>query len=179
MNEAFEKLCKAVPPPSAPVDSGAMEDFAALEASMNINLPDDYKRLVCNYGSGSWKEFLWVLNPFASNRNLNLGEQAQRQLDAERTIKKSSPRDMPFALHPEPGGLFPWGLTDNGDRLFWLTEGNPNSWPTIVYESRGPEFDRHEINCCTFLRTWISGELQVKVFPDDFEYGFDGAFTPA
>lgn len=85
---------------------------------------------------------------------------------------------MPFALYPEPGGLFPWGLTDNGDRLYWLTEGEPNSWVSIIYESRGPRYDRHAIGCCEFLRRWVAGDLPVAVFPDDFDYGLADAFKP-
>jgi hypothetical protein len=76
---------------------------------------------------------LWILNPFAANRYLNLVQQARRQLEAERMIRAERPSDMPFSLHPERGGLFPWAMTDNGDRLYWLTEGDPNHWPTVIY----------------------------------------------
>src|SRR5262249_3790387 len=156
----------------------AMEAFAAVESRLGLPLPADYKQLICAYGTGSWKDFLCVLTPFSSNSNLNLLEQAKDQLDAERVIRANHPADMPFKLHPEKGGLFPWGMTDNGDRLYWLTEGEPDSWPTIVYESRGPEYDRHGMSCCEFLRQWVAGELRVSVFPDDFDYGFAGAFRP-
>ncbi|WP_161602071.1 SMI1/KNR4 family protein [Tautonia marina] len=155
-----------------------MEGFAAVETRLALELPNDYKRLVCAYGSGSWKGFLWVLNPFSPNPYLNLLEQAQRHLDAERVIRAGWPADAPFALYPERGGLFPWGMTDNGDRLYWLTEGDPGYWPTVVYESRGPRYDFHRLGCCEFLLRWVAGELRVSVFPDDFEYGFAGAFAP-
>jgi hypothetical protein len=141
-------------------------------------LPRDYKALVCAYGTGSWKGFLWVLNPFASNVYLNLFEQAKLQLDAERLLRAKWPEQIPFALYPEPGGLFPWAMTDNGDRLYWLTKGEPDCWPTVVYESRGPGYDYHELCCCAFLRQWVAGELLVAVFPTDFEYGFVDAFEP-
>jgi hypothetical protein len=175
---AFGDLCKAVPPPDNPFEAGRPEGFTAVEGRLGLALPTDYKSLIGAYGAGSWKGFLWVLNPFASNRYLNLFEQTQRQLDAERTIRADWPKDVPFALYPEPGGLLPWAMTDNGDRLYWVTEGRPDTWDTVVYESRGPEYDRHRMSCCEFLRRWVAGELRVSVFPDDFEYGFVGAFEP-
>ncbi len=155
-----------------------MEAFAAVEARLALALSDDYKRLICAYGTGSWMDFLWVLTPFASNPHLNLSEQAGRQIDAERAIRAGWPADVPFALYPEPGELFPWGLTDNGDRLYWLTAGDPGGWPTVVYESRGPRYDRHQLGCCEFLRRWAAGELRVAAFPDDFAYGSAPAFRP-
>jgi hypothetical protein len=155
-----------------------MEAFTAVESRISLLLPDDYKRLVCAFGTGSWKSFLWVLNPFSSNRFLNLLEKEQHQLDAERTIRAQWPKNVPFALYPEPGGLFPWALTDNGDRLYWLTKGNPDEWTTVIFESRGPEYDCHELSCCDLLRRWVGGELEISVFPDDIDYGFAGAFEP-
>jgi hypothetical protein len=178
MRIGFSQLRDAVPPPSRPVEVGSMELFATVEARLGLALPDDYKHLVCAYGTGSWKGFLWVLNPFSSNRYLNLFEQAKCQLEAERAIRTDWPRDVPFALYPEPGGLLPWAMTDNGDRLYWLTAADPVHWPTVVYESRGPEHELHRLGCCEFLLQWTAGRLPVAVFPDDFEYGFTGAFEP-
>ena len=176
MTTAFADLCEAVSPPANPVEPGSPGAFTAVEARLDLALPADYKSLICAYGTGSWKGFLWVLNPFAQNRFHNLFEQTQRQLDAERTIRADWPGQVPFPIYPEPGGLLPWAMTDNGDRLYWLTEGKADTWATIVYESRGPQYDSHRMSCCEFLRRWVAGQLEVSVFPDDFEYGFVGAF---
>jgi hypothetical protein len=175
---AFAKLCEAVQPPANPVEAGSPEAFAAVEARLGIALPDDYENLIGAYGTGCWKGFLWVLNPFASNRYLNLLEQTQRQLDAERAIRADRPSQVPFAIHPEVGGLLPWAMTDNGDRLYWVTQGHADEWAMVVYESRGPQYDCHRVTCCDFLRRWVAGQLRVSVFPDDFQYGFVGAFEP-
>lgn len=159
------------------MESGSIEAFAPVEAQLSLLLPMDYKQLICGYGSGSWQEFLWVLNPFSRNKYLNLVEQSRRLLEAERIIRGDWPDLVPFALYPEEGGLFPWGITDNGDRLFWRTEGEPGSWPIIVFESRGPEYECHQLSCCDFLREWLRGELIVSVFPDDTDAGRYQAFT--
>jgi hypothetical protein len=174
---AFEQLCASVPPPAKPIEPGSFESFRVLEAQLNLVLPWDYKQLICAYGTGSWKCFLWVLSPFSANRHLNLLEQMKRQLDAERTIRAKWPEDVPFTLYPEPGG-FPWAMTDNGDRLYWLTEGTSDEWPTVVFESRGPQYERHSTSCCEFLLQWMTGRLRVSVFPDDFDDGLVDAFRP-
>ncbi|GAB2836779.1 hypothetical protein GCM10027176_46430 [Actinoallomurus bryophytorum] len=38
----------------------------------------------------------------------------------------------PYPYHPEPGGLYPWGATQNGDTLFWLTAADPDRWTIVV-----------------------------------------------
>ena len=178
MPTPFADLCEVVPPPINAVDAGNPMSFAAVEASLGLILPADYKNLVGAYGTGSWKGFLWVLNPFALNRFLNLLVQTESQLDAERVTRAGCPDQIPFPIHPEPGGLLPWAMTDNGDRLYWLTKGHADHWPTIIYESRGPRYDSFDMSCCEFLRKWVAGHLTVSVFPDDFEYGFANAFEP-
>jgi hypothetical protein len=156
-----------------------LEAFDPIEAVLGLRLPADYKELCCAYGTGAWLRFLHVVNPLAFGAIEDYLAKVTRQLDAERVIRNRWPKQVPFPLYPEPGGLFLGGISDNGDRLYWLTEGEPQDWPIIVYESRGPQFDRFALSCCEFLLNWVTGHLKVRVFPDDFEYGATGAFTPS
>jgi hypothetical protein len=176
MLASLAQLIAIVPPPVEPMEAGSTHAFAGVEDRLALVLPDDYKQIVMAFGTGSWRDFLWVLNPFSANAHLNLLHQAARQLDAERQVKEASPEAVPFPLYPQMGGLFPWGMTDNGNRLYWLTEGAPDSWPTIIYESRGPQFDRHELNCSDLLLSWLSGRIKISVFPDDFDADLSNAF---
>lgn len=174
---SIESLTRVVSPPAQAADAGSAEQWDQCERQLGLTLPSDYRQLVQTYGTGRWMNFLWVLSPFASNTYINLLDQATRQLDAERTIRAQFPDEMPFPLYPEPEGLFPWAATDNGDRLYWHTRGEPDLWPTIVYESRGPEFDRHLLPCTEFLTRWISGKLMVRVFPSSFDFGRPDSFV--
>jgi hypothetical protein len=178
MSASFARLCAAVPPPPEPSEAGNAEGLAQVEARFGIELPEDYKRLITAFGTGCWREFLWVLNPFSANTFLNLFDQTARQLDAEREIRRKWPAEVPFALYPETGGLLPWAMTDNGDRLYWITEREPDSWPTIIFESRGPRFDRHGLTCCDLLLGWVSGRVEISVFPDDFDADLSNPFQP-
>ena len=178
MSDSYLRLSAAVPRPAHPVDAASMDVFRMVEAVMRLRLPIDYKLLICAYGNGSWLNFLWPLNPCSTNENLNLLQCGRRTLEGERTLRSQWPNDVPFALYPEPEGLLPWALTDNGNRLFWQTAGEPTAWPLVVYEPRGPRYASFAMDCCTFLLKWVGGELDVPVFPKDFDYGYTNAFEP-
>ena len=176
MTAEFEKLRAAVAPPPVIFAGGSMDMFVPIETSLNLRLPTDYKELCCSYGVGDWLRFLVHINPLAYATFEEYLSDVTAQLDGERSMRENFPEYMPFALYPEEGGLFFWGITDNGDRLYWLTKGDPDTWPIIVYESRGPRFCRFDLRCCEFLLEWVSGRLRVRVFPDDFDYDAVGAF---
>ena len=88
-------------------------------------------------------------------------------LEADREIRDSFPDDVPEALFPEPGGLHPWAGTDNGDRLYWRTEGNPDSWSVVVWESRGPQYEDYALTMSGFLVAWLQGDVRIPMFPPE------------
>ena len=178
MNKGLQKLSLSFSPPSKPSETGIDSQWSEVEQKLGWILPSDYKALIENYGTGCWLDFLWVLNPFSENVNLNLLDQAEIILEGERLVKSKYPDMIPFVLHPEKGGLFPWAITDNGDRLFWLTDDETGVFQIVVYESRGPEYEVYDLSCSEFLLQWLSGELRVGIFPDEFEYNKKDAFTP-
>jgi hypothetical protein len=135
---SIENLVRIVSPPTTAADHGSAEGWEQCQQQLGLSLPSDYRQLIDTYGTGCWMDFLWVLSPFAKNTNLSLLTQAHLHLDGERTIRALWPEQVPFPLYPEPEGLFPWAITDNGNRLYWQTCGAPEDWPTIIYESRGP-----------------------------------------
>ena len=87
------------------------------------------------------------------------------------------PDEFPFPVFPAAGGLFPWATTDNGDTLYWLTVGDPDTWQVVVWESRGPEHVVYPFGAAEFLQRWLSGTLECSVFPKRHKY-FDPGFTP-
>lgn len=40
--------------------------------NLGMILPLDYKKFINKYGTGSINDFIWILNPFSENENLNL-----------------------------------------------------------------------------------------------------------
>ena len=48
-------------------------------------------------------------------------------LAAYRQTRARFPERLPLPPFPEQGGVLPLGRTDNGDELYWVTQGPPTS----------------------------------------------------
>jgi hypothetical protein len=164
---SIARLHTLAPAPSA----GRIEprQWQAVEDALQLELPDDYKDVVEAYGSGKFANFLTIFTPFTTNGYLNLFGQRDLALDAYRTLRASHPDAAPFPAHPEPGGLLPWGQTDNGDMVYWLTEGPSQSWPVIVIESRHAFTQRYDLSTTEFLARLLEGRLSPEIFPTSSE----------
>jgi hypothetical protein len=160
----INSLLRLVPPPSNPRE--AEGSWERVEEVLGVELPDDYKRLIEAYGTGTFSEFIWVLNPFSSNPNLNLIEQSTRQLGALRELREQFGEWSPFDLHPTPGGLLPVAITDNGDVVHWLTDGKADEWTIVVNEGRSPEYEQFDCGIAGFLERLAAGSLTSEIFPD-------------
>lgn len=155
--------------------SGIMEsDWLPVEAHLGLSLPDDYKTFIDHYGTGAIDSFLYILNPFSSNPRLNLLDEGRIKLDAIRQLRHEV---IPYLIHPDAGGLLPWGVTDNGDVLYWLCAGSPSHWSIVVNESRGPRWREYKLSTTGFLAGLVAREIIVDIFPDDFPSD-PPSFTP-
>ncbi|MBR7827938.1 SMI1/KNR4 family protein [Actinospica sp. MGRD01-02] len=157
---AFDELTRLVPPPAAPVD--ARGDWHSVEAELGLALPADFKQLIEAYGLGQFVDFITPLTPFGS-RDL-LMRSARDILDSEHSFREENPEDSPYAIYPEPGGLLEWAGTDNGDRLCWLTEGEPDQWTTIAWNQRSWSYDVFPVGAVEFLAGWLAGRIETTVF---------------
>ena len=154
-------LIEAVPPPSAPVSTFA-GPWGPIEADLGLTLPADYKDFVRLYGHGHFLGFLGVNVPATANRYVHLTFSALMICNAHRGAD-----GLPYPLWPEPGGLLPFGSTDNGDYLCWLTGGRPEEWSIVVW---GRAFDHFQAFACdmtSFLAGLATGAIQPEDFPDD------------
>src|SRR5262245_40577652 len=139
MEPELEELLRLVGAPVEPVEVGAPDAPAwrAVEYRLGLELPSDFKALIATFGNAQFADFLGVLSPFSSNAHIHLERRANKLLGAAHETRRKNPTAIPYALFPETCGLFPWGVTDNGDALFWLTEGPSSWWHTVVLEARG------------------------------------------
>ena len=134
-------------------------------------LPTDFKTFLADYGTGCIGGFIWIFNP-ASNENLNLGRQIEKQLAALREVNVPG-----LTLFPADTGILPFGITDNGDLLAWRVHGEPNTWHVVVVDSRAPIFQVFEVGFSQFLAGILSRGIICSIFPDDFPPDHP-AFTP-
>jgi hypothetical protein len=166
MASSLRSLMQVAPPPSIPLETGAEDAWPRVEEDLGVPIPPDYREFVHAYGSGCFQRFLWPLNPFSEDENLNLGRQAPMLLWAVQEQKRQAPETVPHPVHPESGGLFPWGRTENGDGLYWLAEGDPARWPVVVAYGAGGALERFDRPTTTFLFQWLSGVIAPRLAPE-------------
>jgi hypothetical protein len=158
----IENLIKAVPPPAEPGDPFT-GPWAPIEAELGIALPQDYKDFVRLYGLGYFMEFLGIDVPRSRNPNTRLEHQVRLVCDVMREVG-----GVTHPLWPEPGGLLPFGGTDNGDTLMWLTRGAPEDWKVAALsEDSFGELEIFDCDLTDFLAGLATGEIQSTVLPDD------------
>jgi len=154
-------LASLVPPPDAPVAGDG--DWLAVEASLGVRIPADFKDLLQRYGLGQFDDIA-LLTPFApADREFaDLVGRAQTLLPTFAQHREEWPDDFPYPLFPEPGGLLEWATTGNGDSLCWTVSGDPDHWPVVVWNIReGAE--RHNCGAVDFLLGYLSGERAVEL----------------
>ncbi|MFD5413022.1 SMI1/KNR4 family protein [Streptomyces nojiriensis] len=155
----YDTLARLVTPPTVPVD--ARGDWTAVENAAGVRLPDDYKRLVGTYGWGEFCDFLYLRTPFGASEHNGIAWQ--------RTYPPGSPdpdrERYPYPLHPAPGGLLIWGTTMDADRLCWLTGGEPEEWPVVVWSSEG-RYETHRTGAAGFIEGWAGGRVHSGLLCD-------------
>lgn len=103
---------------------------------------------------GEFCDLLYLHTPFgASDHN---------GIEWQRTCPPGSPdpdrERYPYPLHPAPGGLLVWGTTMDADRLCWLTGGEPEDWPVVVWSSEG-WYETHRTGTAGFIEGWTCGRV--------------------
>jgi hypothetical protein len=162
--------------PSNPLET-TVKDWEAIEKKLGTVFPDDYKEFISCYGTGEIDEFLFVLNPVANNKYVNLFSRIDTLKQSSAVSKQMFGTDYIPPLFPESGGYLPFAYTANGDDLYWATGGNPDEWPVVVFETRSPEKEQFNMTMASFLAGILSGNIRCGAFPDD---AFDDPpiFTP-
>ena len=139
------------------------------EYRLCLSFPADYKELLATFGLHCWGDFIHVLSPDTTNENLHLERAGLASLGALHEIRRKEPDAVPFAVYPERCGLYPWGVTDNGDTLFWLTQGPPDQWPTVVIAARDRKHERHQYTATALLAQFLVGDLDSVLLLAPFE----------
>ena len=164
----LKNIINILPPPDSPHKIGNKEEWQTFFSALGTKLPSDYIEFINIYGTGGIDHFLWILTPFVNDENVNFIKRQKEIIDAYSQSKKSFPQYYKHDVYPSSGGLLPWAYTENGDELYWLTEGHPDEWKIVVYESRSPENYTYSLTMVEFLYQIITKELICGAFPDDF-----------
>jgi hypothetical protein len=165
---ALNLLLTVLSPPDKPVEVPSTEAWKTIEKEL-CPLPADYKAFVNQFGTGTIDRFIWILNPASKNPYLNFS-QIKPILDGLRELKKSG-EACPYPLFPEEGGLLPFGKSDNGDVLYWLTIGEPERWLIVVNAARDASYEKFPCDMTSFLEGILTRRYRCSVFPQTFPSG--------
>lgn len=151
-----------------PIQQGTNKknSWEKVENKLGIVFPGDYKRFIDSYGVGSINDFLWILSPFCENENLNSIEKFKVMKEAYISMQCEFSERFSFCFYDGKTGLFPWGITDNGDELFWNFK--EDNLEIVVYESRYASNMSYIMGMEEFLCKLIKKEIVCPIFPDDF-----------
>jgi hypothetical protein len=174
----LDRLLQLLPPPADPVEPARPEGWAAVEAALGTELPGDFKAFTQRYGSGTVDDFLYLFNPFAQGQDGNLLVEKDRVLAAYRQTRVRFPDRLALPPFPEPGGVLPLGRTDNGDELYWVTDGDPDGWPVALVESRAALQELHQVPVTGFLAALAANQLASRILPEDVLGRSSHRFTP-
>lgn len=142
-----------------------MGDWAPIEKAVGTVLPADLKDFARLYGCGEFMEFIGVAVPWASDHGRVYAREVGRTCGAFHQMS------LPYPVWPDAGGLFPAGATSNGDQIFWLPQGDVESWRIAVWDRGHLEGDDVEIFECDltdFLAGLATGATTPTAFPEDF-----------
>jgi hypothetical protein len=170
---AIAELLRAVPPPVRPVEPGDAVQWGEIQETLGIRLPGDYHDFGLRYGSGYFEDsgrlIVTVWNPFqidypravkAACRDLR----GVRHLRGVRTLPEEG--NNPYGVFPDQPGWLPWGNDIDGNFLCWLTEGEPESWPIILYAPDRCGFQQLRLPMTTFLAKAFTRQLQLILWND-------------
>jgi len=152
-------LTRLVAPPAKPIDASG--DWTVPEIALGVRLPEDYKWLVEIYGWGEFCDFLYLRTPYGASKYNGVEWQSGRPSGAPERDRKR----YPYPLHPSPGGLLVWGTTMDADRLCWLTVGDPQDWPVVVW-SRDGEYETFAMGVAGFIEGWAGGHVTSRLLGD-------------
>lgn len=154
-------------------------NWSEIDSKLNLRLPSDYIQWAEVYPGLYVDGFLRILHPlnfFGTYTREQISEELSgiREIDPQICQEVFDPRgniigeELPiYSCFPQEGGVLPWGNTDNGDMLLWLTEGHPDSWKVVVVD--GDVFSWQEFDCgfSDFLVGLFTNRFSQKILPDD------------
>ncbi|MGV9329203.1 SMI1/KNR4 family protein [Streptosporangium sandarakinum] len=171
--EAIARLERLIGPP---LKTPPLVNWDKVEGEAGLIFPDDFKNWAARYSHTRISNFLYIHHPgiypeYAQAEAEHRIGQLREVIEDWGSIDLIGPdgverEEDPFPLYPEPGGVYPWGSTDNGDYLLWLTDQNPEKWSIVVTDISS--WWHCESNFIEFIIGLLDGSIRCPIFPDSF-----------
>lgn len=143
----LQKLVQVLKRPSRPHYAVTeASEWLAIMDKFGVRLPTDFQDFIGIYGTGTVGDFVLIFNPFSPDKYSNLFFNMEFILSSAYQAK-----EFPLPLYPQSGGLLPFAKTDDGDYLWWKTEGEADNWTIVVTEVRSDNYEVYPMTMTDFL----------------------------
>jgi hypothetical protein len=147
-----------------------------VEEYVGAALPGDFKAFLDEYGSGLVCGELAVFHPQGPSPLLERMRATHQTFTGRRAsaLASGDAEHVPYAFHPEPGGLISWGYDYSGDEhFFWPCDPDPDRWKvvTMAHEEGCVTFDgSFSAFVLAFVRQLLDVDRYHGIDPDALEY---------
>lgn len=155
----------------ASLDANRVYDWEAMEASLGVSLPEDYKIMAESFPGGWFRMFAEVMPPHSST--MLLGPHSRGVSDALRNLKNGNyaGSEFPFSAFPDPGGLLMCGDLRCLGYIFWrVISGDPAEWTIILADEEFVYWEEFNGSLSEFLLEVASGRFDASGFIDEFKW---------
>ncbi|WP_445528472.1 hypothetical protein [Streptomyces cyslabdanicus] len=141
-------------------------DWEFIRRETGAVLPSDFVALAEAYPPFTVDGFLGLHIPSVGEEQYFIaGVQGLLRNLAELRDAGMSHGHVPF---PEPGGLFPWGDSSEGDVFYWRTSStDAESW-TVLVEGHNDDWCEYEGTLTSYLAGMARGTVPPDGLPPDF-----------
>ncbi|RAY10870.1 hypothetical protein DPM19_33460 [Actinomadura craniellae] len=160
----LSKLMARVSPPPEP--TFGTSSWQQVFAELGTALPADYVEFIDTYGSCEFGGYLAIADPRSYGTTLTYHQVWCDHGDQYRESRERFPDLLPLAAWPEPGGFLGWGSDIDGNWFGWLTEGEPDRWPTAVWGRQMKDGLVGPVPMTEFLFGWLSHPPAFHGLPD-------------
>lgn len=131
---SITQLTELLPPPKGV--GGRNTNWPQVEKAIKLTFPGHFKDLLNVYGDSTFFDRYYILYPAASSlEEYKESVRSRLQILVDYGICQDG-MDVEMPLYPEPGGLFPFMVSSDGDYYYWNTESeDPNEWPMMQWQA--------------------------------------------
>ncbi|MEU4625638.1 hypothetical protein AB0G04_37405 [Actinoplanes sp. NPDC023801] len=133
-------------------------DWELIGNHFGLTYPADYVAYRSHYTHLTIDDFMMITGPVpGQERGYIAGVEESLEL-----VRDFAADDMTegFQAYPEPGGVFPWGASNEGDMFFWRVNGpDPDAW-TCVVSTRNGDWWEHDGGALSLVVGLIDGSVE-------------------
>ncbi len=127
-----------------------------------------YKNVIAHYGDVRLGDYLHVIAPTAvtpdtwDEADARRGSMGFITADTRATWADTEPTN----IDAEPEELVTWGTATSADLFCWLTRGEPDKWPLLVFCHGDDAWVQHDFGMAEFLMRVLNAQPGVEVMAE-------------